>query len=136
MARIQRSSRLLPIHSLISFRARSFLANSGLQRLSRLFVASLQVLQRLYADEWHNFMQRLQRKSVSFDELRADPHLGLQVRLWASLRGQTLARTVVGMQQYEAALRFTAEIEMGGDGDLAAEVQRPYRSRSCGHTHN
>ena len=35
-----------------------------------------------------------------------------EVRLWASLRGQTLYRTVHGMLQYEAALRLQARLEM------------------------
>ena len=49
-----------------------------------------------------------------------NPH---QVRLWASLRGQTLARTVVGMQHFEAALKLQAELEAGREaGEAGGEA--------------
>lgn len=44
-----------------------------------------------------------------------------QVRLWSSYRGQTLARTVRGMAQYEAALLFQVGLEMP---HLSAEQAR------------
>ena len=50
-----------------------------------------------------------------------------QVRLWASLRGQTLYRTVHGMLQYEAALRLQAQLELPHLGER--ELTRLVRSK-------
>lgn len=38
-------------------------------------------------------------------------HLQMEVLLWASYRGQLLARTVRGMMAYESALRLLAHLE-------------------------
>ena len=73
--------------------------------------AFIDVLQRLYPDEWENFVERLGLHDLPKAKYTEDAALGLQVRLWASLRGQTLARTVVGMQHFEAALKLQAELE-------------------------
>ena len=35
----------------------------------------------------------------------------METRMWASLRAQTLARTVQGMMYYEAALRLLSRLE-------------------------
>ena len=78
--------------------------------------AFIDVLQRLYPDEWENFVERLGLHDLPKAKYTEDAALGLQVRLWASLRGQTLARTVVGMQHFEAALKLQAELEAGRDG--------------------
>ena len=42
------------------------------------------------------------------------------VRLWASMRGQTLARTVNGMMRYNKALRLLARLE--ADSSAALEM--------------
>jgi hypothetical protein len=39
----------------------------------------------------------------------------LDLQLWATQRGQTLARTVDGMMLYEKALRLLATLEEPGD---------------------
>jgi hypothetical protein len=56
---------------------------------------------------------RLPPSRLTLDAVAADPMLTLHVRLWASRRGQTLARTVFGMMHYEAALGFLATLEHG-----------------------
>ena len=77
----------------------------------------LDVLRRLYADEWRFFCERtgvardvtigdLQRKGGGAD--------ATAVRVWASLRGQTLCRTAFGMAEYEEALLLQAQAEQPG----------------------
>merc|ERR1719329_1343565 len=40
-----------------------------------------------------------------------DPLMNMEVRLWASLRGQTLARVIHGVMQYDEALQLFAKHE-------------------------
>lgn len=46
------------------------------------------------ADEWDNFLERIGRAvSTDDDELQQSSSDSLELRFWASYRGQTLART-------------------------------------------
>ncbi|DBA01290.1 TPA: hypothetical protein N0F65_001795 [Lagenidium giganteum] len=72
-----------------------------------LDVHTLLFLQTLYKQDWENFLERVKPKK----NLWKDPNVAMELRLWASLRGQTLARTVQGMMYGEAAIRLLAEIE-------------------------
>lgn len=96
-------------------------------------------LQKIYPDEYKNFLERLkltereferrvwgdQRNTVNADTI-------LELRLWASYRGQTLARTVRGMMYYKQALQlqalqertFVPDLERGGPSSSL----RPQRS--------
>lgn len=48
----------------------------------------------LAADEWKNFLARIGRdENISEKELNDNPNDILELRFWASYRGQTLART-------------------------------------------
>jgi hypothetical protein len=48
----------------------------------------------MYTDEWKNFLTRINRDENAADsELFGNPNDILELRLWASYRGQTLART-------------------------------------------
>lgn len=48
----------------------------------------------MFADEWKNFLARIGRdESTSELELGDNPNHILELRFWASYRGQTLART-------------------------------------------
>ena len=83
----------------------------------------LAVLRDLYADEWRHFCERT---GVAPDVTVAQllprglcDHRALEVRLWASMRGQTLCRTVCGMMSYRAALRLQARLD--GCSDEEAE---------------
>jgi len=71
-------------------------------------VTVLLYLQTLYKDDWKHFLERLGLVDVS---LIWSPKYLMETRLWASLRAQTLSRTVFGMMQYEAALRLLAQLE-------------------------
>ena len=78
----------------------------------------LAVLQGLYPDEWRHFCERTGvRFTTTIDALAVDDEV--QVRVWASNRGQTLCRTVCGMMSYQDAIAMQARLE-GGSADLAA----------------
>ena len=93
-----------------------------LKKAAFMDVHTLLYLQTLHADEWSNFLERMKLKgsnnnnnssssSSSHIDLWSDPHVHQEVCIWASLRGQTLFRTVQGMMYYEAALRLLAKVE-------------------------
>ncbi|TMW66733.1 hypothetical protein Poli38472_014045 [Pythium oligandrum] len=75
----------------------------------------LKYLITFHSDEWGNFLERV--GATSIDEALAETPT--QVRLWASLRGQTLARTVHGMMLYEDALKMLRWLEIGSDQNIS-----------------
>ncbi|KAI3812257.1 hypothetical protein L1987_16964 [Smallanthus sonchifolius] len=80
-------------------------------------VSTLYYLQTIYADEWVNFLQRMRREGmVSEAELWTNKLRDL--RLWASYRGQTLARTVRGMMYYYRALKMLAFLDSASEMDI------------------
>ncbi|RHY33252.1 hypothetical protein DYB34_003243 [Aphanomyces astaci] len=66
-------------------------------------------LQTINPHEWDNFLERVQARDAA-DALKKCPE---EVQLWASYRGQTLARTVRGMMYNEDAIRFLHWLEIG-----------------------
>ncbi|KAJ3680407.1 hypothetical protein LUZ60_016685 [Juncus effusus] len=79
-------------------------------------VSILFYLQKIYPDEWTNFLERLGLKSE--EKFRESTEFEEEVRLWASHRGQTLTRTVRGMMYYRKALELQAFLDMAEDDDL------------------
>ncbi|XP_054821590.1 callose synthase 5-like isoform X3 [Prosopis cineraria] len=79
-------------------------------------VSIIYYLQKIYPDEWNNFMERLNCKKYS-DIMEKDENV-LQLRLWASLRGQTLCRTVRGMMYYRRALKLQAFLDMANEKEI------------------
>ncbi|PUZ78420.1 hypothetical protein GQ55_1G451200 [Panicum hallii var. hallii] len=79
-------------------------------------VSILFYLQKIYPDEWKNFLERVDCKNE--DELRETEQSEEELRLWASYRGQTLTRTVRGMMYYRQALVLQAFLDMARDEDL------------------
>ncbi|KAG0482012.1 hypothetical protein HPP92_010096 [Vanilla planifolia] len=73
-------------------------------------------LQKIYPDEWNNFMERINCKKES--EVWANEENVLQLRHWASLRGQTLCRTVRGMMYYRRALKLQAFLDMASESEI------------------
>uniref|UniRef100_M4C336 1,3-beta-glucan synthase n=1 Tax=Hyaloperonospora arabidopsidis (strain Emoy2) TaxID=559515 RepID=M4C336_HYAAE len=61
-----------------------------------------------HAEEWSNFLERMGAASLE-EVLEIN---STEVRLWASMRGQTLARTVHGMMLYEDAIRLLRWLEV------------------------
>ncbi|PON81166.1 Glycosyl transferase [Trema orientale] len=79
-------------------------------------VSILFYLQKIFPDEWTNFLQRV--KCTSEEQLRTSVELEEQLCLWASYRGQTLTKTVRGMMYYRKALELQAFLDMAKDSDL------------------
>ncbi|MCH79276.1 callose synthase 3-like, partial [Trifolium medium] len=79
-------------------------------------VSILFYLQKIFPDEWNNFLQRVNCSNE--DELKEYDELEEELRRWASYRGQTLTRTVRGMMYYRKALELQAFLDMAKDEDL------------------
>ncbi|KAL0343176.1 UNVERIFIED_CONTAM: Callose synthase 5 [Sesamum angustifolium] len=68
-------------------------------------VSIIYYLQKIYPDEWNNFMERLNCKG---SEIWENEENILQLRHWASLRGQTLSRTEI-LEGYKSIAEPSAE---------------------------
>nr|POF00299.1 callose synthase 2 [Quercus suber] len=95
-------------------------------------VTILYYLQKMFPDEWNNFLERI--KCSDQEELKGT-ELEDELRLWASYRTQTLARTMRGMMYYRKALELQAFLDMANDEDLmkgykAAELDGEENSKS------
>ncbi|CAK4676036.1 hypothetical protein LEN26_003727 [Aphanomyces euteiches] len=71
----------------------------------------LYYLQTIYHVEWDHFLERFKVK----DEHEALAKVPEEVQLWASYRGQTLARTIRGMMYNEEAIKFLYWLELGNN---------------------
>ena len=71
----------------------------------------LYFLKTVHGDEWTSFLERVGVQPKDEAKLWQDRKLALELRLWASFRGQTLVRTVEGMMLHERALRLQASWE-------------------------
>ncbi|KAJ4980192.1 hypothetical protein NE237_010972 [Protea cynaroides] len=86
-------------------------------------ISILFYLQKIFPDEWKNFLSRIGRDENSLDlELFDSPNDILELRFWASYRGQTLARTVRGMMYYRKALMLQGYLERASSGDVEATL--------------
>ncbi|KAJ4724123.1 Callose synthase [Melia azedarach] len=79
-------------------------------------VSILFYLQKIFPDEWNNFLERV--KCSSEEALKESGESEEELRLWASYRGQTLTRTVRGMMYYRKALELQAFLDMAKHEDL------------------
>nr|KJB21396.1 hypothetical protein B456_004G018200 [Gossypium raimondii] len=83
-------------------------------------ISILFYLQKIYPDEWKNFLARIGRdENAAETELYDSPSDILELRFWASYRGQTLARTVRGMMYYRKALMLQTYLERENAGEAA-----------------
>ncbi|KMZ59025.1 1,3-beta-glucan synthase [Zostera marina] len=73
-------------------------------------ISTLFYLQKIYPDEWNNFLQKHNIKNEN--ELKENMDF---VRQWVSYRGQTLTRTVRGMMYYRQAIELQGFLDMAGD---------------------
>jgi len=78
------------------------------KRSDALGVSTLLYLQTLYRADWNNFMERL---GITNEENIWSKKFINETRRWASIRAQTLSRTVNGMMYSEKALRLLANLE-------------------------
>jgi callose synthase len=74
-------------------------------------VSTLLYLQTIYHDDWENFIERRGLKALAEHQAEWSPANITELRMWASLRGQTLFRTVEGMMYNEAAVVLMSQLE-------------------------
>ncbi|TYI38586.1 hypothetical protein ES332_A02G038900v1 [Gossypium tomentosum] len=80
-------------------------------------ISILYYLQTIYDDEWKNFIERMHReRMVTANEIWTTKLRDL--RLWASYKGQTFARTVRGMMYYYRALRLLAFLDSSSETNI------------------
>ncbi|BFG33465.1 hypothetical protein CerSpe_197390 [Prunus speciosa] len=83
-----------------------------LQKKNEDGISILFYLQKIYPDEWKNFLARIGRDENALElELFDNAADILELRFWASYRGQTLARTVRGMMYYRKAFMLQTYLE-------------------------
>ena len=90
-------------------------------RSDALGVSTMLYLQTLFKADWSNFMERMGLKDE--DKVWSKKY-AKATRQWASIRAQTLNRTVTGMMYFEKALRLLANLERLDDdttNDLMGE---------------
>ncbi|KAK9090225.1 hypothetical protein Sjap_023402 [Stephania japonica] len=81
-------------------------------------ISILFYLQKIFPDEWKNFLERIGRGESTGDaDLEESSSDSLELRFWASYRGQTLARTVRGMMYYRRALMLQSFLERRAFGE-------------------
>ncbi|XP_072977021.1 callose synthase 10 isoform X1 [Typha angustifolia] len=83
-------------------------------------ISILFYLQKIFPDEWENFLERIGRSEYSEDDLQDSSTDTLDLRFWVSYRGQTLARTVRGMMYYRRALILQSYLEKRYVGGVEA----------------
>lgn len=88
-----------------------------LQKKNEDGVETLFYLKTIYKDEWENFQERMKREGLMSKE-ESETTYSRELRLWASYRGQTLARTVRGMMYYYRALKMLAFLDSASEMDI------------------
>ncbi|XP_009608251.1 callose synthase 9 [Nicotiana tomentosiformis] len=119
-----------PVREMLSFSVFTpYYSETVLYSMSELLkknedgISILFYLQKIYPDEWKNFLARIGRdENASETELNDNPNDILELRFWASYRGQTLARTVRGMMYYRKALMLQSYLERMITGDSEAGI--------------
>ncbi|KAE8720293.1 Callose synthase 5 [Hibiscus syriacus] len=85
-------------------------------------ISTLFYLQKIYEDEWRNFMERMRKEGMDDDDDIWREKLR-DLRLWASYRGQTLSRTVRGMMYYYRALQMLCYLDSASEMDIRMATQ-------------
>ncbi|KAF1313694.1 Callose synthase, partial [Globisporangium splendens] len=83
-------------------------------------ITILKYLITIHPEEWENFLERVDVNSAE----EAQTNYPMEIRLWASYRGQTLARTVQGMMLYEDAIKILHWLEIGSSPGKTAEQKQ------------
>ncbi|KAH1255058.1 Callose synthase 10 [Glycine max] len=106
-------SEMLPFSVFTPYYSETVLySTSELQKENEDGISILFYLQKIFPDEWENFLERIGRGASTGDaELQESSSDSLELRFWASYRGQTLARTVRGMMYYRRALMLQSFLE-------------------------
>ncbi|TKY73602.1 Callose synthase 10 [Spatholobus suberectus] len=106
-------SEMLPFSVFTPYYSETVLySTSELQKENEDGISTLFYLQKIFPDEWENLLERIGRGASTGDaELQESSSDSLELRFWASYRGQTLARTVRGMMYYRRALMLQSFLE-------------------------
>ncbi|KAJ0762783.1 putative 1,3-beta-glucan synthase [Helianthus annuus] len=80
-------------------------------------ISTLFYLQKIYEDEWENFMERMRGDGMENDD-EIFTTRSRDLRVWASYRGQTLSRTVRGMMYYYRALKILAYLDTASEMEM------------------
>ncbi|KAJ0017960.1 hypothetical protein Pint_10569 [Pistacia integerrima] len=107
-------------------------AKEGLRSENEDGISTLFYLQKIYEDEWKNFMERMRREGME-DDSEIWSKKARDLRLWASYRGQTLSRTVRGMMYYYRALKMLAFLDSASEMDIRMGSQRLASHGSWSH---
>ncbi|OQS06150.1 glycosyltransferase [Thraustotheca clavata] len=83
-------------------------------------ISILKYLITIHPEEWENFLERIDVSSVE----AAIKQFPMEIRLWASYRGQTLSRTVQGMMLYEDAIKILHWLEIGSSAHRTPEQKQ------------
>ncbi|KAL3342752.1 hypothetical protein AABB24_026672 [Solanum stoloniferum] len=86
-------------------------SSSDLREENEDGISTLFYLQKIFPDEWENFLERIGRGDSGDNDIQEGSSDALDLRFWASYRGQTLARTVRGMMYYRRALMLQSYLE-------------------------
>ncbi|CAH8356407.1 unnamed protein product [Eruca vesicaria subsp. sativa] len=107
-----------PVHQMLSFSVFTpYCSEAVLYSMSELTkrnedgISILFYLQKKYPDEWKNFLARIGQYENALEGDLDNERDILELRFWASYRGQTLARTVRGMMYYRKALMLQSYLE-------------------------
>ncbi|XVE56659.1 hypothetical protein DITRI_Ditri04bG0028500 [Diplodiscus trichospermus] len=74
-------------------------------------ISTIFYLQKIFPDEWQNYIERVNEGKSAGNAEAQQSKSELELRFWASYRGQTLARTVRGMMYYRRALMLQSYLE-------------------------
>ncbi|KAL8529534.1 hypothetical protein ACS0TY_006819 [Phlomoides rotata] len=96
------------VRKMLSFSEETTYSKSDLEMENEDGVSILYYLQKIYPDEWNNFMECINFKGSEI--LENDENV--------SLRGQTLSKTVRGMMYYRRALKLHAFLNMASEDEI------------------
>ncbi|XVF14888.1 hypothetical protein REPUB_Repub09cG0099600 [Reevesia pubescens] len=110
-------SHLLAIVSVLTpyYSEETVYSKSELEMENEDGVSIIFYLQKIFPDEWNNFIECLNCKEA---EILENEENILQLHHWVSLRGQTLCRTVRGMMYYRRALKVQAFLDMASEKEI------------------
>uniref|UniRef100_A0A453K181 Glycosyl transferase 48 domain-containing protein n=1 Tax=Aegilops tauschii subsp. strangulata TaxID=200361 RepID=A0A453K181_AEGTS len=110
------------VHDMISFSVLTpyyneevLYSSHELNRKNEDGISILFYLQKIYPDEWKNFLERIGVDPDNEEEVKGCMD---DILIWASYRGQTLARTVRGMMYYRRALEVQCYEDMKSEQDV------------------
>ncbi|XP_039166632.1 callose synthase 11-like [Eucalyptus grandis] len=97
-------------------------AEGSLRKENEDGISTLFYLQKVYEDEWVNFLERMRREGLENVEDIWNSK-ATELRLWASYRGQTLSRTARGMMYYYRALEMLSYLDDASEMDIRMGIQ-------------